>query len=151
MLSSTRRRGEGPDPDVAEDASRLMATLGPLPAPVARTVLVALIGLPGTGKSTVARRIADGQVTEVGGIGHAPDGDEEARLVEPPCPTVDPSDLGVGEGEVFWGMSIDNIVFMFCDDDKDDKLEGMRYRFQWAPTVSYPFRRTMYPRFVLDK
>ena len=41
--------------------------------------------------------------------------------------------------------------FMFCDDDKDDELAGMRYRFQWAPTVSYPFRRSIYPRFVLDK
>ena len=35
-----------------------MATLGPLPPPVARPVLVALIGLPGAGKTTVARRIA---------------------------------------------------------------------------------------------
>jgi uncharacterized secreted protein with C-terminal beta-propeller domain len=67
--------------------------------------------------AAVALRIADGTITEVGRIGHSPDDDEEAPLVEPPCPTVDPSDLGVGEGEVFWGMSIDNIVFMFCDDD----------------------------------
>ena len=53
-----RRRGHPPDAGVAEDAARLMAALGPLPAPVTRPVLVALIGLPGAGKSTMARHIA---------------------------------------------------------------------------------------------
>ena len=53
-----RRRGHAPDAGAAGDAARLLATLGPLPEPVARPVLVALIGLPGAGKSTVARRIA---------------------------------------------------------------------------------------------
>ena len=67
--------------------------------------------------AAVALRIADGTITEVGRIDHSPDDDEEAPLVEPPCPTVDPADLGVEEGDSFFGMSTETIVFMFCDDD----------------------------------
>ena len=41
------------------DAARLLAAVGPLPSPAARPALVALAGLPGTGKSTFARRLAE--------------------------------------------------------------------------------------------
>ncbi|MBI4336442.1 MAG: ATP-binding protein [Chloroflexi bacterium] len=40
------------------DAERLRRGLLPLPEPVARTVLVIMVGLPGTGKSHVSRRLA---------------------------------------------------------------------------------------------
>ncbi|MBC8363462.1 MAG: beta-propeller domain-containing protein [Actinobacteria bacterium] len=67
--------------------------------------------------AAVALRIADGTITEVGRIDHSPEDDEVAPLVEPPCPTVDPADLGAEEGDSFFGMSTETIVFMFCDDD----------------------------------
>jgi predicted kinase len=40
------------------DADRLEASLGRLPAPVARPAMVVMIGLPGSGKSHLARAIA---------------------------------------------------------------------------------------------
>ena len=41
------------------DAARLLAAVGPLPSPAELPALVALAGLPGTGKSTFARRLAE--------------------------------------------------------------------------------------------
>ena len=42
-----------------DDAARLLATLPPGPGFVARPVLVVLVGLPGTGKTSFARRLAE--------------------------------------------------------------------------------------------
>ncbi len=41
------------------DVARLAESLGPLPEPMARPVLIAVSGLPGTGKSYVAARLAE--------------------------------------------------------------------------------------------
>ncbi len=44
---------------MVSDAHRLAAHLGPMPEPVTNPVLVALSGLPGTGKSFVAGKLAE--------------------------------------------------------------------------------------------
>ena len=43
----------------SDDAARLLAALPPGPGFVARPVLVVLVGLPGTGKTSFARRLAE--------------------------------------------------------------------------------------------
>jgi DegV family protein with EDD domain len=60
------RPEQGPAPSLPRQASRLerdvrrlAATLAELPAPVARPALIVLCGLPGSGKSHLARELAD--------------------------------------------------------------------------------------------
>lgn len=46
-------------PRFPEDAEKLEEALGPLPEPMARSALIMVSGLPGTGKSTFSRRLAE--------------------------------------------------------------------------------------------
>ncbi len=67
--------------------------------------------------AAVALRIADDSITEVGRIDHQPEDDELEPVVTPPCPTIDPADLGVGEDGIEIGLPVEQGVFMLCDDD----------------------------------
>jgi uncharacterized secreted protein with C-terminal beta-propeller domain len=72
--------------------------------------------------AAVALRIADGTITEVGRIDHLPASDEEAPVVEPPCPTIDPGELGLDEIQI--GLPLDRAVYMLCDDDTWPEMKG---------------------------
>ena len=72
--------------------------------------------------AAVALRIADGTITEVGRIDHLPASDEEEPVVEPPCPTIDPGELGLDEIQI--GLPLDRAVYMLCDDDTWPEMKG---------------------------
>ena len=72
--------------------------------------------------AAVALRIADGTITEVGRIDHLPASDEEEPVVEPPCPTIDPDELGLDEIQI--GLPLDRAVYMLCDDDTWPEMKG---------------------------
>ena len=78
--------------------------------------------------AAVALRIADGTITEVGRVDHLPASDEEEPLVEPPCPTIDPGELGLDEIQV--GLELDRAVYMLCDEDTRPEMKGF-----WCQTL----------------
>ena len=72
--------------------------------------------------AAVALQIADGTITEVGRIDHLPESDEEEPLVEPPCPTIDPGEIGLDEIQI--GLPLDRAVYMLCGDDTWPEMKG---------------------------
>ena len=76
----------------------------------------------------MALRIADGTITEVGRIDHLPAYDEEEPVVEPPCPTIDPGELGLDEIQI--GLPLDRAVYMLCDEDTRPEMKGF-----WCQTL----------------
>ncbi|MDP6697966.1 MAG: beta-propeller domain-containing protein [Acidimicrobiales bacterium] len=72
--------------------------------------------------AAVALRIADGTITEVGRIDHLAASDEEEPVVEPPCPTIDPGELGLDEIQI--GLPLDQAVYMLCDEDTWPEMKG---------------------------
>jgi len=72
--------------------------------------------------AAVALRIADGTITEVGRIDHLVASDEEEPVVEAPCPTIDPGELGLDEIQI--GLPLDRAVYMLCDEDTWPEMKG---------------------------